>query len=210
MNEQRDAISHSTVFDIEENIIARIANGDERAFKVLYDRYFTFLCTSAMYYVLDADPAKEIVNDVFINVWNRKENLTYPIHPYLQTSVRNGCLNHIRSQKARLSMLDGYGLEVLRLQEIQLLKQATPFDIYEFRELESLVLAQVESLPLKCKAIFEQYLYLGRSPKEIAEDMGLSVNTVRVQVKIALDRIKTNLSPYVGMLAFILNQRLDG
>lgn len=209
MNEQRASVSPSLVFDIDENTIARITHGDERAFKMLYDRYFTFLCASAMYYVLDADLAKELVNDVFINVWNRKENLAYPIHSYLQTSVRNGCLNHIRSRKARLSMQDGYGLEVFRLQETQLLKQATPFDIYEFKELESMVLAQVESLPAKCKAIFEQYLYLGRSPKEIAQAMGLSVSTVRVQVKIALDRIRTNLSPYVGLLVLLLNQWLQ-
>ena len=107
-------------------------------------------------------------------------------------------------------MVDEYGKETLRLQEIQLLRQETPFDICEFRELEKQIDLSVQSLPSKCRAIFERYLYAGRSPKEIAEEMGLSVNTVRVQVKIALDRIKANLSPYVGMLIFILNQRLDG
>ena len=105
-------------------------------------------------------------------------------------------------------MVDGYGVEVLRLQEAQLLKQATPFDIHEFKELESQIRTSVDSLPARCKAIFEQYLYGGQSPKEIAENMGVSVNTVRVQVKIALDRLKASLSPYMGLIIFILNDRL--
>lgn len=193
---------------VDQVLIARIVAGDERAFKVLYDHYFTYLCTSAMYYILDADLSKEIVNDVFIEIWKRRMQLAYPIHSYLQTCVRNGCLNHLRSERARLAMMGGYGSEVLRLQEFQLAKQVTPFDICEFRELEHQIRESVESLPSKCKAIFEQYLYAGRSPKEIAENLGVSVNTVRVQVKIALDRLKVNLGPYVGLLVFILGNRL--
>lgn len=208
MKQIRNRTTQSAFRGVDEDIIARINVGDECAFKMLYDHYFAYLCTSAMYYTIDEEVSKEIVNDVFITVWERKECLVYPIHSYLHTCVRNRCLNHIRSQKARLSMTGGYGLEVLRLQEVQLLKQATPFDIYEFKELELQIRASVESLPAKCKAIFEQYLYAGQSPKEIADNTGLSVNTVRVQVKIALDRLKANLSPYVGLLVFILNERL--
>src|SRR5690606_19358976 len=193
---------------IDEYIIARISAGDERAFKTLYNHYFTYLCTSAMYYTLDEGVSKEIVNDVFVSVWERKQRLVYPVHSFLTTCVRNRSLNHIRSQKARLSMVDGYGVEVLRLQEAQLLKQATPFDIHEFKELESQIRTSVDSLPARCKAIFEQYLYGGQSPKEIAENMGVSVTTVRVQVKIALDRLKASLSPYMGLIIFILNDRL--
>lgn len=203
-----DHTSRSTLYRIDEDLIARINAGDERAFKMLYDHYFTYLCTSAMYYTIDADVSKEIVNDVFIAVWERKVRLVHPIHSYLQTCVRNGCLNHIRSRKSRALMTDGYGLELLRLQEAQLLKQETPFDIFEFKELEQQIRTSVESLPSRCKAIFEQYLYGGQSPKEIAAHMGLSVNTVRVQVKIALDRLKANLSPYVGLLIYILSDRL--
>ena len=112
-----DHTSRSTLYRIDEDLIARINAGDERAFKMLYDHYFTYLCTSAMYYTIDADVSKEIVNDVFIAVWERKVRLVHPIHSYLQTCVRNGCLNHIRSRKSRALMTDGYGLELLRLQE---------------------------------------------------------------------------------------------
>lgn len=203
-----DHTSHSSFRRIDEDLIERVNAGDERAFGMLYDQYFTYLCTSAMYYTIDAEVSKEIVNDVFIAVWERKVRLVHPIHSYLQTCVRNGCLNHIRSRKSRMLMTGGYGVELLRLQEAQLLKQETPFDIYEFRELERQIRASVESLPSKCKAIFEHYLYGGLSPKEIAARMGLSVNTVRMQVKIALDRLRTNLSPYVGLLVYLLSDRL--
>lgn len=201
------SVAHKSMVD--DQLVGRISVDDEKAFRLLYDRYFTFLCTTAMYYVLDADLAKEVVNDVFVNVWQRRSGLEYPVLGYLQRSVRNGCLNYIRSRKARALMEEGYMSETLRLQEIQLLRQPTPFDICEFRELEQLVRRQVASLPEKCRTIFEQYLYFGRSPKEIAAEMGLSVNTVRVQVKIALDRLKDSLHPYVGLMVFILQQRLN-
>ena len=86
---------------IDKSVIDGINRGDERAFAVLYNNYFTYLCTCAVGYIFDADAAKEIVNDVFVHIWNKQTELEFPIHSYLLRCVQNGCLNYIRSLRSR-------------------------------------------------------------------------------------------------------------
>ena len=65
---------------VDKSVIDGINRGDERAFAVLYNNYFTYLCTCAVGYIFDADAAKEIVNDVFVHIWNKQTELEFPIH----------------------------------------------------------------------------------------------------------------------------------
>lgn len=74
----------------------------------------------------------------------------------------------------------------------------------EQADLERQVQAVITSLPDKCKTIFEQYLYSELTPQEIAEKNGISVNTVRVHIKNAMDKLKEKLGSRVGILLFFL------
>lgn len=59
----------------------------------------------------------EIVDDVFINIWNKRDTLSYPIHLYLVRSVQNGCLNYIRAQRSQQNVLDEHKEQMLAFQE---------------------------------------------------------------------------------------------
>lgn len=189
---------------VDKSVIEGINRGDERAFAVLYHSYFTYLCTCAVGYIFDAHVAKEIVNDVFVHIWNRQADLEFPIHSYLLRCVQNGCLNYIRSLRSRERVLDEFKEDLLSFQEEYCQSGETPLQLLEVEELKRQVHIAVGLLPDKCRYIFEKYLYKNLSPQEIADECHLSVNTVRVQIKNAFDRLKKQLGPAVFLLFLYL------
>lgn len=188
---------------IDENIIRRLAKGEEKAFALLYDSYYTYLNTVALCYVINRDAANEVVNDVFINVWHKRSTLVFPIHSYLVQSVKNGCLNYIRSQKSLERVLGEHTKLMLDFQEEYILSNPTPLQYVESQEIEKEVLKAIDQLPEKCRHIFEQYLFNGKLPDEIAKDLLISVSTVRVQLKNALDKLKISLNHLITIFLIL-------
>lgn len=144
------------------------------------------------------------MNDVFINVWHKRTTLTYPIHFYLVQSVKNGCLNHIRSQRTNERVLDEHKRQMLDFQEEYILSNPTPLQYVETQEIEKEVRNAIEQLPEKCRIIFEQYLFLGKLPEEIAKEQFITVSTVRVQIKNAMDKLKISLNHLICVLLLII------
>ena len=185
---------------IEQNLVERINKGDEKAFEILYNDYFVYLCTCANSYIFNPVEAQDIVNDIFAKTWYRRSELSYPIRAYLIRAVQNGCLNYLRSLRSRERILDEYREELLKYQEEYCTTENNPLSIIEQADLKRQVEEIVSSLPDKCRTIFEQYLYSNLSPQEIADKNCISINTVRVHIKNAMDRIKKLMNPYAGIL----------
>lgn len=178
---------------INKDVIEQISNGSEKAFSELYSSYYSYLNAVALCYLLDKEIVAEIVDDVFINIWNKRETLSYPIHYYLVRSVQNGCLNHIRMQRAQQNVLDEHKDRMLAFQENYIHSTPVPLQYVEMQQTEEEIRMAVNQLPPKCKMIFEEYFYAGKTVDIIADDMGLTISTVRVQLKNATDRLKQAL-----------------
>lgn len=188
---------------VDKAIVQQVNKGSEQAFAELYKAYYAYLNAVAIYYLQDKEVAQEVVDDVFLNVWEKRENLIFPIHYYLVRSVQNGCLNYIRSQRALQTALDGHRDEVLFFWEEHILSTSTPLEDVELKETEAEIRRVVDNLPVKMRAVFEAYFYDGKSAEEIAEEMNLSVNTIRVQIKNALDKLKQSLKHLLFIIFFI-------
>ena len=188
---------------VDKAIVQQVNKGSEQAFTELYKAYYAYLNAVAIYYLQDKEVAQEVVDDVFLNVWEKRENLVFPIHYYLVRSVQNGCLNYIRSQRALQTALDGHRDEVLFFLEEHILSTSTPLEDVELKETEAEIRRVVDNLPVKMRAVFEAYFYDGKSAEEIAEEMNLSVNTIRVQIKNALDKLKQSLKHLLFIIFFI-------
>lgn len=188
---------------VDKAIVQQVNKGSEQAFAELYKAYYAYLNAVAIYYLQDKEVAQEVVDDVFLNVWEKRENLVFPIHYYLVRSVQNGCLNYIRSQRALQTALDGHRDEVLFFWEEHILSTSTPLEDVELKETEAEIRRVVDNLPVKMRAVFEAYFYDGKSAEEIAEEMNLSVNTIRVQIKNALDKLKQSLKHLLFIIFFI-------
>lgn len=176
-------------------MVEGLNRGSESAFAALYDAYFSSLCASAVSYVPDPVTAEEIVNDVFVHIWEHRGGYRFPMYGYLVSSVRNACISHIRSQLFRRRLREGYERELLLFAEQQCLTDAQPLEALSAREVETRIRAVVETLPERCREVFEQYFYRGESAGEIAQRLQITPVTVRVHIKHALDRLRTELGP---------------
>ena len=92
---------------VGKEIIDGLNRGSKSAFAALYDSYFSYLCACAATYVPDPVSAEELVNDVFVNIWEHRGRYRVPLHGYLVNSVRNACISHIRSQLFRRRLRTG-------------------------------------------------------------------------------------------------------
>ena len=187
---------------VGKEIIDGLNRGSESAFAALYDSYFSYLCACAATYVPDPVSAEELVNDVFVNIWEHRGRYRVPLHGYLVNSVRNACISHIRSQLFRRRLREGYERELLLFAEQRCLTDAHPLEVLSAQEVETRIRAVVETLPERCRAVFEQYFYRGESAREIAENLRIDPVTVRVHIKNALDRLRVELGPLLTVYLF--------
>ena len=178
---------------IDANIIKRVNNGDEKAFSALYEAYYVYLNTIAVYYVMDTNVGGEIVDDVFITIWNKKVELDYPVHSFLIRSVQNGCLNYIRSQRAQQHAYEEHREQIFSFQEQHILSTPVPLQYVEMRETKHSIRQAIDQLPPQSRAVFEAYFYSSKSAEEIAGEMQMNINTVRVHLKRATDKLKSML-----------------
>jgi RNA polymerase sigma-70 factor (ECF subfamily) len=186
------------ITDIDAQLIDRIRQGDEDSFACLYAAYFPYMAARAASMIQDTEEAKDIVNDIFVSVWNNRRKLFFPIHPYLQTALKNGCLNWIRYSQSKLHMMDSYkSLMEIRMERIYAMES---LDVNEVIDAVNLIKKAAQTLPERCRVIFEMYFYLGYNSTEIAEHLGLSASTIRVQLKIALSKLKEEIPPLICFL----------
>ncbi|MEG1543217.1 MAG: RNA polymerase sigma-70 factor [Tannerellaceae bacterium] len=181
---------------INEDIIARVNEGDSKAFEQLYTAYYVYLCTVATKYVYNPQVAQEIVNDVFLNVWNQRGGLTYPVNAYLIRAVQNRSLNHLRERHMEMVPLSEVQEYLFSQHEQLVMADAYPLEHLENKEFEQVVCAAIDTLPEKCRDIFVQYLYHNKTYDEIAQINHISPSTVRVQIKLGLVKLKDRLGRF--------------
>ncbi len=168
---------------------------DEKYLQSLFTEHFRNLCLFARQYINDIEKCEDIVQDVFLNIWEKGEltDSESQVKGYLFTSVKNRCLNYIRDHK-----------KFTFSQEFPQYGSADSSRI-EYAELEKVLTSAIESLPEKCRGIFQMSRFKEMKYQEIAETLGLSVKTVEAQMSKALRILRERLSSYTdGFFLFIL------
>jgi len=170
---------------------------DKKAFEEIFRSYFPSLCSFAKKYIYDFDAGKEIVHDVFINFWEKREDIdpNKSIKSYLFTSVHNRCLNYIRDHKKFVEYTDDLKVDI----DAGWDSSDKMIEI----ELEEKINKALDSLPEKCRQIFTMSRFEDKKYKEIAEELGISIKTVETQMSKALKMMKESLADYLAMLIFI-------
>jgi RNA polymerase sigma-70 factor (ECF subfamily) len=194
-----------------DNINRAISDGEEWAYRAIYDRHYEVLCRVAYDYVKDQYLAESIVGDTIFHIWERRESLNIqgPIRRYLIRAVRNRCLDLLASQYVRRTVSEGdiSGEEEPATNLLDGVDDISPLGILLEKELEDKVVEAVESLPTECRAVFEKSRFEGNSYQEIADSLGISINTVKYHMKGAIARIYAHLERYliiigVGLIIF--------
>jgi len=157
-------------------------------FEQMYKVHYKMLRNAAENIIGDADAAHDIVQEVFVKLWHRKEELGVIINEkaYLFRSVTNASITYLSNNKNRGKVSDLY-IESSNRSDTNLLK----------KELEGKIENALNALPPKCKAIFSLSRFEGMKNKEIANILGLSLKTVENQMGIALKKLRDDLRIYM-------------
>ncbi|MGV8096585.1 MAG: RNA polymerase sigma-70 factor [Mangrovibacterium sp.] len=156
-------------------------------FERLYDEYYSPLCLFANKYLSDLDLARSLVQELFVDLWLKREKLTVhgdSVKFYLYKAVRNKSVDYLRELK-----------KSVRLSDISESRLNSPFeDKLEEAELNARLNQSISELPEKCREIFLLCRFEGLKYSQIAEKLNISVKTVEMQMGIALKKIKDKLS----------------
>lgn len=188
--------------DVEERVIIQgLRNGDQRAYRYLYDRHYVVLCQFANAWVDDPFLAETIVGDVIFHMWEIRGSLEIntSLRSYLMRAVRNRCLNHISSEKERKEISVRIDTDSSIL-DISMRPDEQPLGRLLELELEDKIVKSIDSLSIESRRVFEKSRFECKKNEEIAAELGISVNTVKYHIKKALSHLRQDLGRYLLLL----------
>lgn len=175
----------------DEFLFALVKQDDQKAFGEIYNRYWSFLLDIAYRPIQSSDVAKDMVQDIFISLYQRRRSieLTVSLKAYLWKSMKFRVLNEIRSQTVRQT----YKNSMRSVEE----RNIECSHNVEVRELEEMIDKSIEQLPVKCKNAFLLSREENFSYKDISGHLDISVSTVEKHVSKALKVLRMNLNLYL-------------
>src|ERR1700744_2266685 len=181
--------------DIE--LLQQIHDGNAHAFDLLYEKYWATAYSAAYKRLKDHDQAKDVVQDIFVHIWTKRETITILNFPaYLSVAVRNRVFKSLARQKDMHPFLEV--LENLPATYLQADSNVLWKDFFKSYE------ALLNSLPPQRQAIFRMKFQEDIPTKDIADQLGISRKTVQNQLSIAFDQLRVSLI-HMLMLAVIFS-----
>ncbi len=175
----------------EAQIFAQIIAGDSDGLEQLFRDHYSALCRFAYQKVRDWEVAEDVVQDVFADLWRRRKQLqiTTSLKSYLYTATKNRSLNHIQKEKRHSELQQTF------VEQVAFTEPTEPEE--ETDELQGRIKTAIESLPPKCREVFELSRFEGMTYQEIADEMGIAKKTVENQMGKALGLLRTSLAAYL-------------
>ncbi len=182
---------------MDNKFISYFKNGDKKAFRQVFDSNFNALCAFAYGYLREQSAVEDLVQDAFISLWEKHGDFDHinTIKAFLYTAVRNKCLNYLKHNIVRQKNEDALIAELESGQsfESRVIEEET------FNKLS----LEIRKLPESAQKIMLLALN-GLSNPEIADELDISVNTVKTQKKIAYSKLKDKLSPVLQSILLSL------
>jgi RNA polymerase sigma-70 factor (ECF subfamily) len=182
----------------EEELITLLRSSDSSSIKPVFDRYHAALCFTAFKILKDHDQAKDIVQDVFIKIWNARHNLNITsLEAYLKRATINTALNYLEQR-------DRYKKEPI--QESTLLSRATNTvsDELSMNELSTHANNAINNLPPRTRTVFTLIRSEEMSYREVAETLGISIKAVEKEMIKALKLLRESLRSFLNSFALFL------
>lgn len=166
---------------------------------MLFRSHFAGLCFFAQKYVKDYETAREIVQDAFFSLWEKRDtiDMNRAVKSYLTQVIHNKCTNFLRDNRK----FDKYILGIENLLEVPEYEQS---DSMVEDELKLKIEAALLELPDKCREIFMLNRYENLKYQEIADKLSISVKTVETQMSKALQHMRIRLSEFVSVLLAVI------
>ena len=179
----------------------QMTGGDQQVFTELYERYWEDLFITAAKSLRSKEEAADVVQDVFLSLWNRRNELDLQgsFSAYLHTSVRYKCIHYIEKNITRHDYL-------VQLAEVAISTSFPDVEInLRLKELEQIINETVDKMPPKMQEVYKLSRQEHLSYKEISDYMSISAETVKKHVQHALRLIKKGMTPYTFIFIILIS-----
>ena len=190
-------------------LIKKLREGDHHAYKFIFDHHYALMGASGYEYVEDYYISQNIVEDVMMSIWEKREQLiiSTSVKSYLLTSVHNKCIDYLRSRSREAEV---FSLESEIGSSSCYIPDQEMFEQIVSSELEKKIEEIIQSMPEECKKVFLLSRYGNKSYAEIANELNISVNTVKYHIKKALSLFREELKDYLltitALYFYLFNQ----
>jgi len=183
----------------EKVLFENIKKGHLQSFETVFHQYYGMLCSFAENYTKNPDSAEEIVQDIFVRFWEKREqlNIEFSLKNYLLRSVKNQCLNYIKHEKIQQKHILSTNAKHESNDSFE--------DNFLGIELAEKIEESISSLPEKRREIFRLSREDGLKYHEIANKMNISVKTVETQMSLAIKYLRTKLIDFLSILLILLH-----
>jgi len=173
----------------DAELLEMLRQGEQEAFSCLYQRYWDRLMAVAMHRLGELEEAREVVQEVFCNLWKRREEveLTHSLNTYLSAAIKYEYFKRLATRSRRQRLQE----QALRGWEEAVEDVLGQVDA---RELQLQLAERVKALPDKCRLIFQLSRDKGYSQKQIASELGIAEKTVEAHLSNALRKLRVGLS----------------
>ena len=189
-------------YNDDEILIQRLKSGDDKALDYFFKTYYRELFNLSVRLVDDSQAARDIIQDVFANLWEKRQtlHLKKPVKAYLLKAIINRSLNFLRDH----ARTECYPLTSIRFDVHATLKNDSSTAM-ESRELQHAIQQVIQSLPPRCKVVFILSREYQMSNTEIARQLEISVKGVEKHITKALKVLRDSLGPLLKNMALLIS-----
>ncbi|MHC1775575.1 MAG: RNA polymerase sigma-70 factor [Lentimicrobium sp.] len=173
---------------------------DKERFEKLFRTEFKGLCYLAQKYVKDFDAAREIVQDSFISLWEKRTSIdaSRPVKSYLTTVIHHKCHNYLRDNRK-------FDTNLLQIENLLEISDDSGSDVLVEQELHQAIQSAIDELPEKCREVFLLNRYENLKYQQIADKLSISVKTVEAQMSKALQHMRIKLAGYLTLILSLIS-----
>ena len=175
-----------------------LKNSNGETFELLFKTYYRALCFYAEGIVVVKEVAEDIVSDFFSILWENRENIqiTTSLQAYLYKGVYNNCLKYLERVKVSRKYIEHTSYVIDNFDMFMSQTDNQPLSLMISQETVAEIEKAIDALPAQCKEVFTLVRLDGLSYKEVAEQLGVSINTVRTQITRAMSKLREALVKY--------------
>ena len=182
------------------------ASLSRKSMKINENNIIERLRRGAKGYLSDNEAAETVVGDVIYNIWEMRENLNIhtSLRSYLIRSVKNRSINYLQQEYISKEISINSLPEYTEIESFYFIEKEHPLEKVLESELEKTIAAAIGNLPEECRTAFILSRIYNKKYDEIADQMGISVNTVKYHIKNALSKLRLELKDYLIILLLFL------
>src|SRR5690606_35760752 len=173
-------------------LVTELQKGDQAAYTEIYHRFKIPLYTFLWHRTHDKELVTDILHDVFLTIWEKREQIRYDVSlsGYLFSAVRNNLLDIIAHEKVKQRYIDSF-------YDFMHTADSSADDLVRSKEMSQLIATEISTLPPKTREVFELSRQYNLSRKEIAQQLGISEQTVKSHMFNALKTLRLKLGSFL-------------